>query len=440
MAAELGGTEDPKALVPGDPVAVVAVADVLGEHAKTFGKIGEDLGLVRIEGWSGKACHAFWEGFSAEKPKWTLARDTLDSGAAALRAHAETLGWAQTNAAEAIRLWKQGEEASRKAVADFKEHQGGGVDAPKDPMLSDPGDALRKQARELLERSRKQLTEVGNATAAALGLPVRSPTWLQRAGQFAKEHKVGQLSVGKDKEFGDKAGVPKENMNKWGHQDPEEPKSTKPDVEVTILSGEAKKGGEWNLVDHQQNIGDTTFAASVDAEAGGKISGTLSAGTDGVKVAGAVSLGVTVTGEATWSSGPVEVGANGKAFVGGEAKGSVTIDKSGAHVGGSAFAGAKVEGEVKGDVAGVGAGLKGEAWAGAGAAANFDAGMKDGKFTLGGDLGVGLGVGGKVGFEFTVDPAKVVDSAGDVADKVGDTAGDAVNEAKKIAHKFNPFD
>lgn len=61
-----------------------------------------------------------------------------------------------------------------------------------------------------------------------------------------------------------------------------------------------------------------------------------------------------------------------------------------------------------------------------GASANADLGMKDGKFTIGGELGVGLGVGGKVSFDVTVDPHKMVDSVGDAADWVGDTWDDTV--------------
>jgi hypothetical protein len=47
--------------------------------------------------------------------------------------------------------------------------------------------------------------------------------------------------------------------------------------------------------------------------------------------------------------------------------------------------------------------------------------MKDGKFTIGGEVGIGLGLGAKVGFDVTIDPGKLVNSADDVADAVGDT-------------------
>ncbi|MFF1689407.1 MULTISPECIES: hypothetical protein [unclassified Streptomyces] len=64
--------------------------------------------------------------------------------------------------------------------------------------------------------------------------------------------------------------------------------------------------------------------------------------------------------------------------------------------------------------------MNGEAWAGVGAEAHADLGMKDGKFTIGGDVGVGLGLGGKAGFNVTVDTGKLTGALGDGADAVGD--------------------
>ena len=98
----------------------------------------------------------------------------------------------------------------------------------------------------------------------------------------------------------------------------------------------------------------------------------------------------------------------------------MSAGKDGLHAGAEAFAGAKATGSGSGDVAGIGAGVTGEAWAGVGAEANVDLGMKDGKFTIGGELGAGLGVGGKVGVNITVDPGKMVDTIGDAADDAWD--------------------
>jgi hypothetical protein len=62
-----------------------------------------------------------------------------------------------------------------------------------------------------------------------------------------------------------------------------------------------------------------------------------------------------------------------------------------------------------------------EGWAGAGAEAEFKFGKgEDGKWHIGGSAGVGLGLGGKVGGEITVDPAKITTTVTDAAKAVGD--------------------
>ncbi|MFJ9174278.1 hypothetical protein [Streptomyces sp. NPDC102360] len=64
-----------------------------------------------------------------------------------------------------------------------------------------------------------------------------------------------------------------------------------------------------------------------------------------------------------------------------------------------------------------------ESWAGAGVSAHVDAGMEDGKLVIGGDVGAGLGLGGKLGGQVEVDPGKVVDAVGDGVDAVKDWGG-----------------
>ncbi|MGH1556205.1 hypothetical protein ACRAWF_43865 [Streptomyces sp. L7] len=116
------------------------------------------------------------------------------------------------------------------------------------------------------------------------------------------------------------------------------------------------------------------------------------------------------------------LGAQGeaKAFAGADASAKVSVGKDGLHGGAEAFAGAKATGSLSADVAGVGAGVNGEAWAGAGAEAKADLGRTDGKYTIGGEVGLGLGLGGKVGFSVNVDAGKLGDALGDGADAVGD--------------------
>ncbi|MER6782468.1 MULTISPECIES: hypothetical protein [unclassified Streptomyces] len=120
------------------------------------------------------------------------------------------------------------------------------------------------------------------------------------------------------------------------------------------------------------------------------------------------------------------LGANGRVegFAGGEAQASAGVGKDGFNAGAKAFAGGKATAAGGGELAGIGAGGTAEGWVGAGAEAKATFGKgEDGKWHIGGKVGVALGVGGSVGAEFTVDPDKVGDAFGDAADAVGDFAG-----------------
>lgn len=120
------------------------------------------------------------------------------------------------------------------------------------------------------------------------------------------------------------------------------------------------------------------------------------------------------------------LGANGRVegFAGGEAQATLGVGKDGLNAGAKAFAGAKASAAGGGELAGIGAGGTAEGWVGAGAEAKATFGKgDDGKWHIGGKVGVALGVGGSVGAEFTVDPDKVGDAFGDAADAVGDFAG-----------------
>ncbi|MFF0436798.1 hypothetical protein ACFYU9_31830 [Streptomyces sp. NPDC004327] len=119
----------------------------------------------------------------------------------------------------------------------------------------------------------------------------------------------------------------------------------------------------------------------------------------------------------------------GEAFAGGEASASAGVGKDGLNAGVKAFAGAKASVAGGGELAGIGAGGTAEGWTGAGAEAKVTFGKgDDGKWHVGGKVGVALGIGGSVGGEFTVDPHKVTEAFSDAADAVGDTAGSVKDE------------
>lgn len=440
--AQLGQTKDPKALVPGNPEAVLDAASALVKNGERMEGVGQDLGRIQIPGWTGEASNAFWNKFSDEKPKWFKGSDALGTAAGALNGHADVLSWAQTQAREAIDLWEKGEAATRQAVEqhDTAVEQANaqaqaGQTPPDVPPFSDPGDKLRQEAQELLNRARGQLDEAGIRTAESIGGQrggADPPSWLAKVADVADtatdEHGLGNTNVDLSEGFRGK---------QWGNR--------------------SEGGGrDWKVMLGEVSDEAYLWDGSVSGET--ELAGATLAGEAGLKTLGAEGkAGLSVTGDGltaeakggaylakataagTAQYGIVGAGAKGQAYAGAEAGAHASVGTQGLKVGAEAFAGAKAEGSVHADVAGVGAGVKGEAWAGVGASADATVGMDDGKFTIGGELGAGLGVGGKVGFEVTVDAGEVVDTVGDAADAVGDAASSAADAVGDVASSLNPF-
>ncbi|WP_020661158.1 WXG100 family type VII secretion target [Amycolatopsis benzoatilytica] len=179
---ELGETSDPKALVPGDPPAVFENVRVMKARANTVTSVGDALKRIDTGSWTGQASDKFHEDHQTEVPRWLQGSDSLQNGAQALEDFANTLQWAQSQAAEAVAKWQQGDGATAqakaahdRAVADAeaktREHQQkGDPTVVQPPPFADPGEAQRQEAREMLGRARQQLQEAGNACADALRL------------------------------------------------------------------------------------------------------------------------------------------------------------------------------------------------------------------------------------------------------------------------------
>lgn len=180
--------------------------------------------------------------------------------------------------------------------------------------------------------------------------------------------------------------------------------------------------------------GSMRLSGIADAYAGARASANVGITDKGLTGKAEVSAGGRALTEGRAGYGYAEGYGRAEGFAGAEAQASAGVGLEGLNAGGKAFAGAK--GTVAGgaELAGIGAGATAEGWAGAGAEAKVTFGKgDDGKFHIGGKVGVALGLGGSVGAEFTVDPAKVTDAAGDAADAVGDAAhavGDAAGSVK----------
>lgn len=421
--AQLGQTDDPKQLVPGDPAAVADMADKLRAKAAIMQDVADDLANVRIPDWSGQASSAFWDKFTPESGNWHLGHDAMTSAAKTLDSHSSSLSWAQGQAAEAIALWNRGEAATKAAMKDFQSHGGafttgpGGEPIPVGGSFTDPGTALRHQAQEVLDRAREQLAKAGKANASAIesqgGKGAGAPSWLAGPAQYVQKN--GPQKVAYDIKSTDGWADRVKNGDKFAryHQWEHEFEKKKGPLVGTTLWGKTVEASLFSTgVKGATQLGDVTFAGQADAKLLGAEAGAT-AGTSGYNLAAQARANAylfqgSVEGSGHW--GIAEAGGSGKGYVGAEAGAQGTLGLDGVKVGADAFAGAKASGEAHADIGGVSQGVTGEAWAGAGAEANAQAGFDDGKLKVGGELGLGLGVGGKVGFEATVDPGEVKDT------------------------------
>nr|WP_255954428.1 hypothetical protein [Streptomyces sp. ODS25] len=421
MGSSLGSTDDPKDLIPGEPGKLDDLESDLNKWAKKFNDIGDALRDLRIKGWIGEASNVFWPTLAKEKKNWYFASDAMSGASAAVKTYASTLTWAQGQARTAILTWKDGD------------HEG---------------------AEHLLSSARKQLKEAADALTKKLddlaGSAADSPDWLvaTRSGVDAKkwweDHNVAKSAISPSAWTKEKKKWKKDEASHWRRREKQFGKDDDGNWYLRNKPGESEDGDgatpgkkpdvEIKLAEWSGKANAWEAGVSGETKAGGI---TLKGGA-GIAVLGADgSVGASVTngraqvgasGSAylaqAYANGSMEKGifalqGEGKAYVGADASVKASVGKDGLHAGAEAFAGGKVSGSGSADIGGIGVGGTAEGWAGVGAEANADLGMKDGKFTIGGEAGIGLGLGGKVGGNITVDPGKVVDTLGDAGHAVG---------------------
>lgn len=183
MAAELGQTNDPTALVPGVPERIFDNARVFQRRADDAQATGQALHRIDTGAWSGQAADRFHEAHETEVPRWRQAGDSLATASRALQDYAECLVWAQRQATEAIELWNQAQAATEQArssheqaAAEASKQPADAAPAPAPAAFHDPGEQQRQAARDLLHRARQQLVDVGDRTAETLASEsVRAP-------------------------------------------------------------------------------------------------------------------------------------------------------------------------------------------------------------------------------------------------------------------------
>ncbi|EHM29795.1 MULTISPECIES: hypothetical protein [Streptomyces] len=169
--------------------------------------------------------------------------------------------------------------------------------------------------------------------------------------------------------------------------------------------------------------GPTKLAGEAEAYAGAKASAAAGVTQEGAQAETKGFAGGEASASGTADAGPVGVYGRAEAMAGAEAGANAQAGMDGVVLSAEAFAGAKASAGAGADIGGLGAGVTVEGWAGPGAEATLN-GSKDanGVWRFGPKVGLSPALGGAVGFEFTVDPGKVVDTVGDAAGAVGDAA------------------
>jgi hypothetical protein len=183
--AELGESDDPQQLVPGNAGAIGSTARGLRSRGDELGLAGR--GLARIDtgdGWSGPAAGAFRAKFQGQPGKWTEAGTCFHQAADALDAYVRTLVWAQDEAAAAVTDWHHAQAATRTAQAEYTTYQQAGGTDP----FTDPGAAGRTAAQKRLSDARHQLAAAGDAAATTVGAgrdrAPKKPGFWSKVGDF----------------------------------------------------------------------------------------------------------------------------------------------------------------------------------------------------------------------------------------------------------------
>lgn len=429
--AELGSTADATALIKGDKSSVAERAAAL--HAERRRVVGilqsiEGMAIPTWQGGDGKA--TYLQSRSAEVKKWEAYRDLLKASGDSLNSYADALGIAQERAQSAIDKWEAGEKATKDATTAYNERvasynqwveqqQCNPSPAPSfgpapPGQFVDPGEELREEAQEVLKDARESLDKAGLSCVNELGGLPGAKTEHGQMDHAEFEAKGPKVKWGAWSEtFGQ--GMGKDDL--LGREG-----SKKPPFEISLGSVEGKLrawGYEGKVEDYWGDVKVNAEGKIIVGEIAGKASAKIVS--DGIEAeVGAKATAVRVEGKAGAEYGYAEVKGEASAEVAAEAKGAASATLSeGVHVGGEAFAGAKADAKVSGDVAGVGGTAGVEGWAGVGAAADAEVGWDDGKVTIGGELGVGLGLGGKVDLDITVDVGEVADAGGDLVDAIG---------------------
>ncbi|WP_431840566.1 putative T7SS-secreted protein [Gordonia hongkongensis] len=195
---ELGRTKDPRELVLGDPAAITSMADRFGGFADSFGAAGAGLRGVSVGDWSGTGESGFRDAIASQVPQWFAAADAANKAAAALNGWAGVVTFAQQKAAEAIRIWEEGErkqdEWAKKATIyneELDDYQNDRRDTPPTHPGPNPFPGYKAEAQRVLKIGRDHRNSSAPGVKAELSgaanMAPPMPSALDQAKMSAKD-------------------------------------------------------------------------------------------------------------------------------------------------------------------------------------------------------------------------------------------------------------
>lgn len=390
-------------MIPGDPDALDAAASQLEVAADLLA--GSRNGVLRaaggMEGWRGPASDAARAALHGCGQRPVIGVRVLEQAAPVLREYAAALRGAQIAVSRGQELVVEGVSASTPA-------SGAGSARTAGESLAAEGDAMMTaaldQARMAEERAAARIRELAReaqamrpgAGAGGSG-PVVGP-----AG--ARPGPDPWLRTGTAGVAGPNAGAEATG--------PQGGKLAEAKLFADLVKAQAQGSAE---------LADVRLSGKAEANLGVELAGSASATDEGLIAKAEASVGAKVKAEGRIDEGIRGIHGRAEGSAGAEAGIGAALTKDEIKAKAGAFAGAKGKLAAGADVGGIGAGVTAEGWAGPGVEADVNIGQgDDGKFRIGAGVGASPLIGGKVGWEITVDPAKVEKTYHEAADAVED--------------------
>ncbi|WP_232680073.1 putative T7SS-secreted protein, partial [Nocardioides sp. R-C-SC26] len=363
---ELGESDDPKQLIPGDVATVNKNAQALADERTTLATAKSDLDAITAEDAIDAGIASMFYGFDrSEMLTMATNYDTaLKTAHDALTVYSGELAAAQEGAQRAIDKWNEGEAATAKAQADWNaQHtapqQGGAPPlttlfdyaagqptfntGPAFPILFfDPGAALREEARQILNDARDDLLEAAGQALHTLGVDEKQTGDGSGEGDGDDDSPFSGPSIDWDgwkKDFGNSTDdiLPQDPSKKDDDESPWSLSLGSVEGGVAVYD---KDGKFENYFGDVKVAGDGSVTVlGVD----GKAEATISKDGVVVGVEGTATL-VGTEGQVSASLGPAEVGVNGSASIEASASGEASANwKEGVHAGGEVFVGGRAD-------------------------------------------------------------------------------------------------